>query len=202
MAEKPLPRPTVLRQLLRYEPETGRLFWRHRRRELFTNDRTFNMWNSRFAGTQAGSKTDRGYIHCRLTLDGVETGFFAHRIAYAMHYDAHPVGHIDHINGVISDNRITNLRDVPAATNWRNCKTPRNNKSGVNGVCLDKLSGKWRAYINAHGKAITLGRFINIEDAIAARAEADKKFGYHKNHGRIMSAFGIDAAAMKEGKDA
>ena len=30
MAVKALPSPEVLRQLLRYEPETGKLFWKER----------------------------------------------------------------------------------------------------------------------------------------------------------------------------
>ena len=37
MANKPLPTPEVLRQLLTYDPETGKLFWAQRGAEWFTD---------------------------------------------------------------------------------------------------------------------------------------------------------------------
>jgi len=48
-----LPTPERLRQLLRYEPETGLLFWLARPREMFSTQRAFSTWNARFAGQQA-----------------------------------------------------------------------------------------------------------------------------------------------------
>ena len=35
MAPKALPSPEVLRQLLCYEPDTGKLFWKERSRDMF-----------------------------------------------------------------------------------------------------------------------------------------------------------------------
>ena len=50
------------------------------------------------------------------------------------------------------------------------------NKSGVTGVTFEKDRGKWRAGIQMHGKFISLGRYKNKEEAIAARKEAEKRF--------------------------
>jgi len=52
----------------------------------------------------------------------------------------------------------------------------RNSKSGTKGVCFNKLAGKWRAYIMHNTQNIHLGTFANIEDAIAARIEAENKY--------------------------
>jgi hypothetical protein len=51
----------------------------------------------------------------------------------------------------------------------------RNSKSGIKGVCFNKLSGKWRAYIMHNTQSIHLGTFVNIEDAIAARIAGENK---------------------------
>lgn len=70
-----------------------------------------------------------------------------------------------HING-------TNIASI---TNRKNGKVNKNNSSGVNGVCRGK-SGKWRAYIVLRGKQYYLGNFSELDDAIAARKNAEKKF--------------------------
>lgn len=51
-----------------------------------------------------------------------------------------------------------------------------NNTSGVTGVIWDKSRNKWVAQIVFQGKHIYLGRYINKEDAIAAREEAEEKY--------------------------
>lgn len=52
------------------------------------------------------------------------------------------------------------------------------NKAGYKGVHFDRYSGKWRASITINKKDYKLGRFTNIEDAIAVRKAAEEK--YHK----------------------
>lgn len=61
-------------------------------------------------------------------------------------------------------------------TNARNltAKTPVRNKSGVKGVCWDKNRKKWIAQIRFQGKNYSLGRYNKIEDAAAARKEAEE----------------------------
>ena len=42
--------PKILHKLLRYEPETGKLFWRERSDELSKNPSIRKSWNARYAG--------------------------------------------------------------------------------------------------------------------------------------------------------
>ena len=69
-----------------------------------------------------------------------------------------PDGHIDHVNGDRSDNRIQNLRLVDAQINNENRRTCNsNNRSGFLGVCWDKQASKWKANITCGGKLKHLG---------------------------------------------
>lgn len=56
------------------------------------------------------------------------------------------------------------------------CNISINNTSGTKGVCWDKTRNKWVAQINIRKKAIRLGRFDDINDAIAARKAAEEKY--------------------------
>ena len=51
----------------------------------------------------------------------------------------------------------------------------KNNTSGVRGVSFNKTEGKWTAYIGFQRKLIYLGRYSKMEDAIAARKDAEEK---------------------------
>ena len=37
-----------------------------------------------------------------------------------------------------------------------------------------------------NNKRINLGNFIELKDAIDARKKAEKKYGYHENHGKVF----------------
>lgn len=186
MATKNLPDPEMLRQLLRYEPETGKFSWRARPDDFNGTLRRVNRnWNTRFAGKEAfASISKRGYH------DGVIlcTRYYAHRVAWAMHYGEWPSDVIDHIDGNPLNNKIENLRCVTQAINSRNCRLvsgeTRRNRTGVSGVWWDKRRQKYQAYIDECRKRKYLGRFDSIEDAIRARKEAERGMGFHPNHGR------------------
>jgi hypothetical protein len=72
---------------------------------------------------------------------------------------------VDHINGIITDNRKCNLRLASKSENRWNSKPPINNKSGYKGVSLSNETGKWRAQITVNGKRVNLGHFDNKHDA-------------------------------------
>lgn len=102
-----------------------------------------------------------------------------------------PNGEIDHINGIRSDNRLCNLRDVSALENRRNSALHGRNKSGVSGVRkrTDRKGERWIARVYLDGKAIHLGSFDTFDAAVTARRGAERKYGYHSNHGREATAF-------------
>ena len=182
-----LPSPELLRKLLRYEPETGKLFWRERMPDMFrygkqTANHNCRRWNSRFAGTEALTAVDRGgYRHGDIFGRKVK----AHRVAYAIYYGTWPENEIDHIDGVCDNNRIVNLRAATSTDNKRNQKLSSKNTSGVVGVSWHNPTRKWRAYINDATGRKYLGLFTAKAEAISARKVAEIHFGYHENHGRI-----------------
>lgn len=55
-------------------------------------------------------------------------------------------------------------------------KLHSNNTSGVRGVSWHRRMGKWQARIMYQGKAISLGTFINFEDAVKARRAAEEEY--------------------------
>lgn len=83
---------------------------------------------------------------------------------------------IDHINGDKTDNRKSNLRVCTQHQNSMNRKLNSNNKSGYKGVSFNNQTHKWKARIKFNYQNIALGEFDKIEDAIAARIEAEKLY--------------------------
>lgn len=56
-------------------------------------------------------------------------------------------------------------------------KSPiQSNKSGYNGVYLNRRTGKWTAQITFKGKTRYLGSFADIQDAVEARRKAEKVY--------------------------
>lgn len=161
MAKRQLPSPEELRQLLRYEPETGKLFWLPRPREMFATSRAFGLWNTRFAGQEAfTSLNNNGYRHGKVF--GI--GLLASRVIWAMQTDAWPTEHVDHRDTDRSNNRWDNLRSATHAQNMHN-QGGRRSSSGLKGVHWDKRDRKWRAQIMRDGKKHFLGNFTSAEAA-------------------------------------
>lgn len=185
MTKKILPTPKELRQLLRYEPETGKFFWKERPVEMFSGksqppERIHANWSARFLGKEAFTSTNQdGYKESHVRGKCLR----AHRVAWAIYYGEWPKGEIDHINGVRDDNRIANLRDSEHCENMRNGLLRADNKSGLKGVSWDSESNRWRAQIMANGKKKNLGRFDCPNAAHAAYCEAAKK--YHGEFARL-----------------
>ena len=143
---------------LSYCPESGELRW------IRSSPRTP-------AGTVAGCATNRGYISVRIR--GRE--YKAHRVAWLLAYGDWPKGDIDHINGVKSDNRLLNLRDVSRSVNCQNKKTARRDSStGVLGVT--KSGRLFRALIQVNGRPVRLGSFATVQEASVAYLLAKRQF--------------------------
>ena len=187
MATKTTLTPDVLRQLLCYEAETGKLFWKHRDATWFTlanearNRRAQKIWNTINAGNEA---------FCTVRSDGYLCGsifnvkHITHRVAWAIYYGSWPQHQIDHINRRRADNRIANLRDVTHSGNSKNYPLLKTNTSGIAGIYWDASRGKWCAEIVSDGVRHHLGRFEKKQDAVTARKAAEVRYGFHPNHGR------------------
>jgi hypothetical protein len=175
MADRNLPTPEELHNLLRYEPETGRLYWRER----IGDDRQTRRWNTRYAGAEAMTAQQK-HGHKFGHVLGIPVK--AHRVAWAMHHGQWPDTDIDHINGDAADNRITNLRAATEAQNMQNKRRYKNNKSGCSGVA-QRESGTWRAFISVGGKRKDIGTFNDKFDAVLARLLAEKELGFTYRHG-------------------
>ena len=168
-----------LKLLLSYDEKTGVFTWRVRPIATFADRRGSLTWNKRYAGNVAGSPDNKGYL--RINFGGMK--YKSHRLAWLYVYGEWPET-IDHINGVKSDNRIENLRDVSFKENMRNRPMTSKNQTGANGVELRKGRKKYISSISINRKWIYLGSFDSLADAEIARVNANKLYGFHENHGR------------------
>ena len=174
--------PELLRQLLRYEPDTGKLFWLERPASMFSSVSHCRTWNTRFSGKEAFTYAcPRGYRQGAI-FDKLQK---AHRVAWMIARGDIPDGMvIDHLDGNQSDNRLLNLRLATQSENLFNKRAQANSKTGVKGVSLHSLTNKWVASVRQNGKQKYLGLFDSIDEAkeayIKAAEEIQGQFAYHK----------------------
>jgi hypothetical protein len=173
MRTTPLPPIDYLRQRLRYEPDTGKLYWRE-------CDDMPKSWRTKYSGREAFTCVkNNGYRMGRIDYRAYQ----AHRVAWALHHGEDPVGEIDHVDHDRANNRAENLRVVSHQDNHRNTTLRKNNTSGAMGVSWFAASKKWSAYLMVDGRKKHLGYFHERADAIAARKAAEAEYGFHTNHG-------------------
>ena len=116
---------------LRYEPETGHLFWIDGQRK----------------GLQAGCKNkDTGYIAVRHK----GKSYRAHRVIWLMVHGDLPDAPLDHINRVRDDNRIVNLRLSNNASNSAN-------RGGRGYMKRRKPNHSHQVYVQVDGKKRYIG---------------------------------------------
>jgi hypothetical protein len=178
------PSPEILRSVFTYDEVSGNLIFKRRPISMFEGGQrplnSMSLWNATWEGRVAGSMNDRGYI--RVSVFGKQ--YLAHKVIFAMRDGEWPISEIDHINGNPSDNRLCNLRFVSRVENMQNMAISSRNKSGALGVFWDTQRGKWSATIKVNDKIIYLGSFIDVASAAVARKVAERKYGFHPNHGR------------------
>lgn len=150
-----------MHELLRYEPDTGNIYW------LVSRGRVKS-------GELAGTPNGRGYLIIR--IDGKI--YPAHRVAWYLQTGDWPSGVVDHINREGLDNRWDNLRDVTQQENLFNKGGMKNNTSGCVGVRFRAKYNKWYAAIGVSGRQKHLGSFNTKELAAAAYNQA--KESYHQ----------------------
>ena len=138
-----------LRELLHYDPETGVFTWR------------VTASYRRIAGSVAGGqKTSKGYL--RVGID--REVYMAHRLVWFHVHGRWPSSDVDHINGVRSDNRLSNLRDVSRSVNLQNRRA--SSKPGrLLGTAWVESRQCWHANIKKNGQVKFLGAFQTEGDA-------------------------------------
>lgn len=170
MKRASLPDVAYLRERLAYDPATGIFLWRSRPVSCFPDAAHGNTWNTRYAGTPAGSTNNSGYF--KIGID--DRQYLAHRIAWLMFYGSEVPHDIDHIDGDRTNNRIANLRLATRAENQANKRRLTTN-TGIKGVYFDAKRQKFQAHITVSYRQHNLGRFDTLEDAVAARREAAER---------------------------
>lgn len=177
MVRKQLPDLALVKGLVAYDEETGLFTWLVRPVSMFPAERNAKMWNTRFAGKPAFNiQHHAGYLYGEI-LGQVAS---AHRMAWYYTTGEIP-DEVDHINGIRTDNRIANLRNVNREKNCKNASISKSrNKSGVVGVAWDAPHARWVVRIGTKH----IGRYKSFDEAVMARKIAEKLLKYHPNHGK------------------
>lgn len=136
-----------LKELFDYRDD-GNLVWKE------------NKGSRAKVGGIAGSISFYGYMDVRIDKKLHKL----HRLIYLYHFGSCP-SVIDHIDNNQLNNKISNLRAATVAQNMFNCKTRKDNTTGVKGVGIHKQTGKFRARIRIDNKEMHLGLFDDIEEA-------------------------------------
>lgn len=148
-----------LKRLLHYNPETGVFTWLVKR-------------GRQAAGYRAGTLNKHwGYYY--ICID--RRLYRRNRLAWFYTYGEWPKYDVDHIDGVTTNDAISNLRDVTRSQNMQNRKGAQSNsRSGILGVHQYR-NGRWRAQIKGTGTPNQyLGEFDTPEEARAAYLEAKR----------------------------
>ena len=146
-----------LKAILKFDPDTGYFTWLIRPCHPIPKN------------SIAGFKNSNGYWEI-----GVDHNYYrAHRLAWFYITGEWPL-QIDHINGIRSDNRFSNLRICDNSLNQQNIKkATRSNGSKLLGAF--KNGNRWMSRILANGKRHYLGSFQTKEEAHAAYIEAKRR---------------------------
>ena len=174
-----LPDKDELQKLLSYDQETGKLTWKPRENTYFKTNRAQIAWNTRYANKEAFTSTSKQGYKVGAIYD---INYRASRVIYKLVFGI-DADNVDHINGVRTDNRLINLRNIPKTDNQKNMKRFSNNTSGVTGVSWNPEKSKWMVNIGVKGK--TIRKYCNtFNEAINKRKQLEIEYDYHQNHGR------------------
>jgi hypothetical protein len=108
----------IVREFLDYCPTTGHFTWKWRERKWFKSEGSWKRWNKLFAGKRAFPDSYNGYHYGILLNNRVP----AHRLAFLWMTGRYPYPIADHINGIGTDNRWSNLREATHTGSAQNTK--------------------------------------------------------------------------------
>lgn len=159
-----------------YDSEVGKLFWLN------------GSCEGRHVGTTVQNKAGNQYQYFTIGYKGKSYNFLEHVVVWFLNYEKWPK-EIDHIDGVGTNNKLDNLREVTRSENNKNHRLQRNNKiTGIAGVRFyaNKKTPLWQAYSydSENRKQIQLANFDNFFDACCARKSFEAKNGFTHRHGK------------------
>jgi hypothetical protein len=133
------------------------------------------------AGKRAGHVNQEGYEIIGFSGRHV---YLSHRLAFLWMTGAWPANEVDHINGVPSDNRFSNLRQATRSENARNRRTNCNSASKLKGAFWHPQMRRYFSRIMKDGVYRYLGLFETKEEAHAAYCKAAKEL--HGEFARVI----------------
>ena len=176
--------PDFLHECFNVNFSTGELRWKsHRPLSHFSNERGSINWHNKNPGKIAGHVDANGYWIVKLTIDGQECNLKQHRIVFSMFYGTHDVPLIDHFDGNILNNSISNLRPADHMINSKNRMKSVKNKSGITGVMRRKDRELWVAQI-FDGEKNRTKTTADFFEACCFRKSWELKLGYTNRHGK------------------
>jgi hypothetical protein len=138
----------TINEYLQYDPKTGDIIWLKKPSPKV------------YIGDIAGNLNSLGYL--RIQFYG--KSYYAHRLAWFLYYGNWPKNDIDHINGIKTDNRISNLRDVTKSENNYNRKGHR--EKTYKYYYFNKGHHVWEVKATINSKRKHLGYFETEELAL------------------------------------
>ena len=142
-----------------------------------------NVMNSRTRKVLKKSESNKGYWTIGLWRNNKRKCFQIHRlIAIAFLCNLTKKQCVDHINHDRKDNNLLNLRWSTMQENNQNKSLSKNNTSGSIGVSWNSQNHKYQSYIMFNRKKKSLGYYLSLEEAVAARRKGEiKYFGEFRN---------------------
>lgn len=134
-----------IKDVLRYEPDTGKFFWIKRQ------------------GSHGNPNEEAGYIKkdgYRVIEYNYQT-WKASRLAWYFIYGYMPIKYVDHINGNRDDNSKINLRGADVRQNGQNRKEHRAGRL----VGAYRRGNRWSAQMQINNKKVWLGTFNSEKEA-------------------------------------
>ena len=170
----------------------GKLVWRVRPPAHFSTVKGMRIFNTQYSGKPAGQILfpHKNYRVVWITFQGRRHQIMEHIVVWALSYGEYPDGEIDHEDGNGFNNCPTNFRLTDRTGNMHNKKQYKNNSSGHVGVSWYPKSGKWVAQGTHNKVKKTLGYFVELADAVAAREAWEAGKGFSERHGKTCDKHG------------
>jgi hypothetical protein len=154
---------------------------RERLQDLYTYNPETGVLTSKRLDRPVGYN-NAGYLVVELNNKHVKI----HRIIWMLVHGRWPDPMLDHINGIKTDNRLCNLREVSAKQNLENSPIKKSKsglpRSGYKGVHFSRKSKNWVAQIGHNKKTFYLGTYKTPEEASEAYTKAAKIFHTHNEN--------------------